>query len=411
MQSLEIDLIAPDRYERTGVPHDELRWLREHDPVHWHEDLASPRGGFWAVTTHADVVTVSRDSQLFSSYRRGALFEEWNDDDLALQRQMMLNMDPPQHTRQRGFVNRGFTPRMVRQLEGHVREMCASLIAEVAPRGEADFVHDIAAPLPLWVICELLGAPEEDREMLYELSNRLIGFDDPELSTSVEDGALAAAEIYAYASAMAEERLARPTADIASQLLQPDAEGNLLTSDEFNLFVLLLVIAGNETTRTAASGGMQAMFEHPEQWRRLLSDRSLVPTAVDEMVRWVSPLNLFRRTATAATQLGGKEILEDDKVVVFYASANRDELVFPDPYRFDVGRHPNPHVGFGGGGPHFCLGSHLAKLNLRVLFEALLDAMPDIEPAGEPRRLRSNFINGIKELPVRFSPASALRSR
>jgi len=319
---------------------------------------------------------------------------------------MMLNMDPPQHTRQRRFVNRGFTQRMISMLAKHVREICDTLIDEVVPRGEADFVTDIAAPLPLQVICELVGAPVEDRDRIFELSNKLVGFDDPEFRSSPEEGMEAAAEIYAYAHELAERRRTDPADDIVTRLLQPDDAGEVLTTDEFDLFFLLLTVAGNETTRNAASGGMHAFFEHPGQWRRLLADPGLIPTAAEEIVRWVSPVNLFRRTAVCDIELGGQAIAEGDKVVVFYASANRDESVFAAPQEFDIARDPNPHVGFGGGGPHFCLGRHLAALELRVLLQTLAERMPDIELDGEVSRLRSNFLNGIKHMPVRFTPSA-----
>jgi cholest-4-en-3-one 26-monooxygenase len=290
-------------------------------------------------------------------------------------------------------------------LEQHIRDICVQLINEVGT--EADFVHDIAAPLPLYVICELLGAPVEDREKIFEWSNKLIGFDDPDFQGGPEDGQQAAGEIYAYAEQLAAERRDNPREDIVSKLLEPDQQGDRLSTDEFDLFVLLLTVAGNETTRNAASGGMHAFFEHPDQWRRLLADQSLVRTAVDEIVRWVTPVNLFRRTAVQDTELRGQKIKEGDKVVVFYSSANRDEALFTDPYAFDVGRNPNPHIGFGGGGPHFCLGAHLARLELRVLFETLSALMPTIELTGNVRKLRSNFINGIKEMPVRHTPTAS----
>jgi cholest-4-en-3-one 26-monooxygenase len=318
---------------------------------------------------------------------------------------MMLNMDPPQHTRQRSFVNRGFTPRMIGRLAKHIREICDELIDEVVPRGQADFVTDIAAPLPLYVICELVGAPVADRGKIFELSNKLVGYDDPEFRHSPEEGMQAAAEMYAYAGELAARRREQPADDIVTRLLQPDESGEVLTTDEFDLFFLLLSVAGNETTRNAASGGMLAFFEHPAQWQRLLADPGLIPTAAEEMVRWVSPVNLFRRTATCDTDLGGQAVAEGDKVVVFYASANRDESVFENPEEFDIGRDPNPHVGFGGGGPHFCLGRHLAALELRVLLQALTERMPDLALDGEASRLRSNFLNGIKHMPVRFTPS------
>ncbi len=332
------------------------------------------------------------------------IFGENTDRGIEMQRLMMLNMDPPQHTRQRAFVNRGFTPRMIRRLEDHIRQICETLIGEVASRAEADFVTDIAAPLPLQVICELVGAPLEDRARLYELSNLLVGADDPEFQspTGERQQHAAAMEVYAYAQALAERRRAEPADDIVTRLLQPDDAGEVLGEHEFDLFFLLLTVAGNETTRNAAAGGMLALFEHPEQWQRLVADPGLIPAAAEEIIRWVSPVNMFRRTATCDTDLAGQPIAEGDKVVVFYPSANRDEAVFADPEVFDVGRDPNPHIGFGAGGPHFCLGRHLAALELRVLLETVTRRMPGITLNGEASRLRSNFVNGIKHLPVRL---------
>jgi cholest-4-en-3-one 26-monooxygenase len=317
---------------------------------------------------------------------------------------MMLNMDPPQHTRQRAFVNRGFTPRMIGQLESHIAQICHELMDEVQGRGQADFVTDIAAPLPLWVICELVGAPVEDRGRIFELSNLLIGSADPEFHVEPQAQQNAAAEVYAYGAALAERRRAEPADDIVTQLLRPNDNGEALTSDEFDLFFLLLTVAGNETTRNAAAGGMLALFEHPDQWQRLVAEPTLIPTAAEEIVRWVSPVNLFRRTATRDTELGGQPIAAGDKVVVFYASANRDEGVFAASQQFDVGREPNPHVGFGGGGPHFCLGASLARMEMSILFEELVKRVGSVERTGPVKRLRSNFINGLKHLPVRITP-------
>jgi cytochrome P450 len=400
---MDIDLVDPDVYANGGIPHEQFRWLREHAPVYRHH--GDPE--FWAVTRYDDVVHVSRHPEVFSSHRRLALFHEPTEEQLELQRMMMLNQDPPEHTRKRSIVNRGFTPRTIGRLEEHIRDICHGLIDEVAERDEGDFVRDISAPLPLYVICELLGAPPEDRAKIFDWSNRLIAQDDPEFHTPGDDGMAAATELYAYANELAVQRREHPRDDIVTRLLQ-EHDGEELSVDEFDLFVMLLSVAGNETTRNAASGGMLAFFRHPDQWRRLVAEREagggrLTETFPDEVVRWVSPVNLFRRTAARDTELGGQRIAEGDKVVVFYSSANRDESVFEDPYTFDVGRDPNPHIGFGGGGPHFCLGAHLARLELRVLFEVLLERMPDIAPAGEARRLRSNFINGIKEMPVRFA--------
>jgi cytochrome P450 len=400
----DIDLVDPGSYEADGIPHDQFTWLRANAPVFWHPgDAERDWPGFWAITRHEDVVHVSRHPELFSSYERLALFPEPDDEQLVMQRMMMLNQDPPEHTRKRSIVNKGFTPRTMAKLESHIRQICVELIDDVVGRGEADFVRDIAAPLPLYVICELLGAPIGDREMLFDLSNKLIGGDDPEFQLTPEDGMRAATDLYVYANELAEQRRTQARDDIVTRLLQPDEHGQELTVEEFDLFVMLLTVAGNETTRNAASGGMLAFFENPGQWQRLLDDRSLLATTPDEIVRWVNPVNLFRRTATRDTEIRGKPIKAGDKIVVFYAAANHDETVFKDPYTFDIGRDPNPQIGFGGGGPHFCLGNHLARLELRVLFETLVERMPDIAPAGPVRRLRSNFINGIKEMPVRFT--------
>jgi cholest-4-en-3-one 26-monooxygenase len=404
----EIDIIDPSVYERGGIPHEQFAWLRDNDAVHWHQDPNAGVPGFWAVTRHEDVIHVSRHPELFSSHLRTSMFEEFSDDDVLMYGMMMLFQDPPDHTKNRSLVNKGFTPRMIKKLEEHIRDICNELIDEVAILGETDFVEHFAAPLPLYVICELLGAPVEDRGKIFDWSNKMIGFNDPEYASAVHEAAVVAGELMAYARALAAERRASPRDDIATQLLKADENGNRLSDEEFQLFVMMLVIAGNETTRTASAGGMLAFFEHPEQWRRLLDDRALLRTAPDEIVRWTSPINLFRRTAVRDTELGGKQIKAGDKVVVFYGSANRDERAIADPFTFDIGRDPNPHIGFGGGGPHFCLGTHLARMNLAVLFETILDRMPDIRLAGEARRLRSNFVNGIKEMPVRFTPSAKL---
>ncbi|MFC6934510.1 cytochrome P450 [Actinomadura yumaensis] len=294
---------------------------------------------------------------------------------------------------------------MIKKLEGHIRRICEQLIDEAASLGECDFVEHFAAPLPLYTICELLGAPLEDREKIFNWSNKLVAFNDTEYIGDRTESQQFAAEFMGWAADLAREREATPRDDIVTKLLAPDENGDRISSEEFQLFVLMLSIAGNETTRTATAGGMQAFFERPDEWERLRADRSLLPKAVEEIVRWVSPINLFRRTATQDTELGGTAVKEGDKVVLFYGSANRDERVFDDPFRFDVGRDPNPHIGFGGGGPHFCLGTHLARMNLKIIFETILDRMPDIRQAGEARRLRSNFVNGLKELPVSFTPS------
>jgi cholest-4-en-3-one 26-monooxygenase len=409
----DIDLVNPETYARGGPPHEQFAWLREHAPVFWHHgDETRGWPGFWAITRHEDVVHVSRHPELFSSHERLALFNETSEENRALQRLMMLNQDPPEHTRKRSIVNRGFTPRAIGALEQHIRDICSQLTGQVGE--EADFVRDLAAPLPLYVICELIGAPMTDRDKIFEWSNTMTGVDDPDFQKShargreaaLEEGHQAAHSLYTYARELAARRRQDPRDDIVTKLLQPGPDGEVLDGDEFELFILLLSVAGNETTRNAASGGMLAFFEHPGEWARLRRHPELLPTAVDEIVRWVTPVNLFRRTAMRDTELHGQPIAEGDKVVVFYNSANRDESIFTAPDRFDIGRAPNPHIGFGGGGPHFCLGAHLARLELHVLFGTLLDTMPHIELTGNVRRLRSYFINGIKEMPVRLKPAA-----
>lgn len=396
----QINLVDPDVYARGGAPHEQFAWLREHAPVFWHAEGGGPGWpGFWAVTRHCDVTDVIRHPDIFSSVPRTAAFREWSDPAVERMRVMMINMDPPQHSRLRAFVNRGFTPRMIGHLQDHITDICRDLLEDVAQRSEADFVTDIAAPLPTQVICELVGARAEDRERIFELSNRMVGFDDPEFSGSPDDQMHAVAEMFGYATDLAQQRRAQPRDDIVTRLLQPDDAGRVLTALEFNFFFLLLIVAGNETTRNAAAGGMLAFFDHPGQWQRLVADPSLAPVAAEEVVRWVSPAVLVRRTAVRDTELAGQRIVAGDKVVAFLASANRDDDVFTAPDEFDIGRDPNPHVGFGGG-PHFCLGRHLAALELQVLLAALAEKTPGIRPGGEVSRLRSNFLNGIKRMPV-----------
>jgi len=396
----DINLVDPDIYARSGAPHGQFAWLREHAPVFWHAEGGGPGWpGFWAVTRHADVTQVIRRPDIFSSVPRTAAFREWSEQAVERMRVMMINMDPPQHSRLRGFVNRGFTPRMIGRLQEHITDICDGLLGQVAQHREAEFVADIAAPLPTQVICELVGARPEDRERIFELSNRMVGFDDPEFSGVPGEQMHAVAEMFAYADELAQQRREQPRDDIVSRLLQPDGAGQALTSLEFNFFFLLLLVAGNETTRNAAAGGMLAFFENPEQWQRLVADPSLAPLAAEEVIRWVSPAVQVRRTALADTELAGQPIAAGDKVVAFLASANRDADVFTSPQEFDIGRDPNPHVGFGGG-PHFCLGRHLAALELRVLLAALAQKTPGIRPSGEVSRLRSNFLNGIKRMPV-----------
>jgi len=396
-----IDLFDQSSYERSGPPHEHFAWLRAHEPVAWH---AMPgAAGFWAVTRYADVFAVSLDQKTFSSARGGAILRAWKDDEYEPQKGMLINLDPPEHTRYRRLVSLLFSAKVIRKLEDHVRAVTTEILDRVAADGECDFVSAIAAELPLQVIVELLGIPLEDRHKVLDWSNKMIGFDDPEYQTDPLVAGTAAAELFLYANSLAEARQRAPRDDIISLLLHSEVDGHRLTITEFNSFFLLLAVAGNETTRNLISGGMLALMQHPAQRDRLLADPGLLPTAIEEMLRWVTPVNQFQRTATRDVELAGVPIKEGDRVVLFYASANRDEAVFPDPQRFDVGRTPNEHLAFGIG-PHFCLGANLARLEIRVMFEELLRRLPDMRLAGPVERLRSNFINGIKRMPVRFTP-------
>jgi cholest-4-en-3-one 26-monooxygenase len=398
------DVYSPDSYAR-GIPHATFARMRRTAPVYRHADPERP-DGFWAVTRHADVITVSRNPESFSSRERLSLLIEPTGDMLDTQRLMMLNMDPPEHSRLRNIVNKGFTPRTTLTLEDKVREACERIVGAAITAREGDFVAMCAAELPLVVIADLMGVPQVDRHKLFEWSNKLVGDADPDLRPDPAEGEQVQMEMFGYADALGNARRACPVDDIVSKLVRPDRDGQELTALEFDLFFMLLAVAGNETTRNAISGGMLALIENPEQWERLRADPAgLAGTAADEVVRWVSPVNAFKRTALRDTELGGQTIAAGDKVVVFYAAANHDEEVFVDPYRLDLARDPNPMLGFGGGGPHFCLGRHLAKLELEIMFRTLAERVERVELLGPARRMRSNFLNGIKDMPVRIHPA------
>ncbi|KOS57926.1 cytochrome P450 [Rhodococcus rhodochrous] len=405
MTASRIDLKNPDLYTE-GVPHAFFDELRRSCPVYRQDEEDGP--GYWAVTRHADVVAVSRDSATFSSALGTTQIDEFDEETRLKQAAMLVNLDPPEHTRLRRLVSRGFTPRMVRTLEGHIREICNRVVDDLIERGRdgavVDFVPVAAAPLPLEVIAALLGAPREDIGRLCDWSDRMIGFDDPEYGNTRADGELAAAEIFLYADEIAAARKREPRDDIVTRLVQPDENGDTLSAMEFDMFFVLLVVAGNETTRNATAGGMQAFVDHPEQWRRLQAEPELAAGAVEEILRWVTPVLGFRRTPTRPARIGDQAVGAGDKVVVYYPSANRDEDVFDDPHVFDIGRSHNPHVAFGGTGVHFCLGAHLARLELHILFETLARRVERVEPAGPVRRLRSNFVNGVKSMPVRVYP-------
>ncbi len=382
-----VDLADVDLF-REGIPHDLFASLRRDTPV-------SSNGRFWSVVRHADAVAATRDPAL-SSNAGIMLFDQPGlvSGDAP---HMMIEMDPPQHTRYRRLVNTGFTPRMVGRLEKHVREIGGGLIDRAAAGETCDFVTDVASQLPMQVISELLGVPAEDRQQVADWSNAVIAFDDDQPAIAPMSS------MYRYAEQLVSAKREEPGDDLMTALLDAELDGEQLSPAEINLFFLLLAVAGNETTRTAIAHGMLAFCDRPDQWRQLRADRSLVPMAVEEILRWSTPILHFRRTATADTEIGGQAISPGERVVVWYCSANFDEEVFADPMRFDVARQPNDHVAFGGGGPHFCLGANLARLEIRVTFEELLDRFAHVELAGPVERIRSNFTNGLRHMPVRFT--------
>jgi cholest-4-en-3-one 26-monooxygenase len=409
----EVDLFDSQTYE-SSMPHEYFAWLREHDRVHWQPPSPkastiaalgnTPQRGFWAITRYRDVVEVSLDQELFSSERGTSIMQDIEEERANQLRLWMINQDAPRHTKLRKLINKGFTKRTTANLEPHIRELTRELVDRIAPKGECDFVESIASELPLLVIAELVGCPAEDRKKLFTWSNRMVGFDDPDFKGEGQVGD-AMEEMFEYAGHLARARRSDPRDDLVTALVHAEVDGERLDDLAFNMFFILLILAGNETTRNAISGGMLAFSEHPDQLRRLQSDRSLLPSATEEILRYVSPVITMRRTATRDCELGGQAIAEGDKLVLFYPSANRDAEIFEDPDRLDIGRDEGPHLAFGWG-PHFCLGANLARTEIRCIFDELLERLPDIEVCGPPRRLRSITVNSLKSLPVRFTPES-----
>jgi cytochrome P450 len=392
-----IDLLSPSSFA-AGQPHEQFRWLREHDPVHWHPEPDGP--GFWAVTRYADVKRVGRDAATFSSIPTimitdlaGAMHL---DDHL-----MMLTSDPPYHTLLRKHVSPDFIPRAARALAPRIAQLASTIVDGVIERGECDLVEDLAGLMPSYVIAEMLGIPHEDGCALYRLTETIHAA--PE-SQAPGAGMQAVLEMFNYAHGVWTDKLANPGDDLASQLVHGEVDGHKLDEIDFNLFFLLLVDAGGDTTRNLVAGGMLALFEHAGQRNRLAADiDGLMGPAIEEMLRWVSPVIYMRRTATADTEIAGQPIAAGQKVVMYYGSANRDGAAFDNPDQFDVARHPNDHVAFGGGGPHFCLGAHIARYEIAAMLRELLTRLPDMELDGPVEWLPSNFISGPKHVPVRFS--------
>jgi cytochrome P450 len=402
-------------------PHDEregaFQTLRRERPVSFHEEpevpesLGLPRGpGFWSVVKHQDVLEVSRNAEVFCS-GQGSNIGDLPQPFLEFFGSM-INMDDPRHGRLRRIVSRGFTPRMIARAEAGVLHAARQTLDAVAEKGECDFVSEFAAKLPLRIICDMMGIPESQHQLVFEKSNVILGAGDPDY---VSDPAqiiptllTAGAELSQLAQDLGRQRTGQPGDDLVSALVNAEVEGERLSEQELGSFFVLLAVAGNETTRNAISHGLKALCDHPDQRALWLSDfDALAPGAVEEIVRWATPVRHFRRTATRDTELGGQKIREGQKVVMWYGSANRDEDVFDEPFRFDVRRSPNPHVAFGGPGPHFCMGAHLARREITVMFRELFARLPDIQIQGEPDYLQSFFIHGIKRMRCTFTPARA----
>lgn len=386
-----------------GVPHDALGELAVTTPVAWQEMDGEP--GFWAVLRHADVVTVSRSPGTFSAERGGVVVEDLPPESLEMMRNMLLAMDPPRHQTYRRPLAETFKASVIAGLEDQIRTTCRELMAEAAEAGpEVEFVHQVTAGLPTRVMGRLMGLPEQDWALLHSLAERQTASQDPDINPPGPDGPDHSASIdmamYAIEFA-ARRRTEEPRPDLTTLVLDGDFDGEPMSDVDFGSFFVQLVTAGNDTTKTMLSSGLLALLEHPDQLAALRADPSLVPGAVEEILRWANPLHYFRRTATTDTTLGGAEIAAGDKVAMYYTAANRDPDVFADPHRFDITRHPNPHLSFGIA-EHFCLGVHLARLEGRVFFTELLAAFDDIELCGEPVRLRSNLNNSYKVLPVRL---------
>jgi len=403
-----VDVASPAVYGR-GVPHELLSRLRAEDPVHWHPWVGH-RGGFWLVTKHADNVAVGKDPETFSSQVGHIALEDREPDQLAA-RQSMIETDPPSHTRLRKIVSSAFTPKKVREYGTYTRKVAGELLDSAIAQGEFDWVTAISEPLPIMVLISILGP------QLIEWTSELAAATDPDhvpdpvkYPTDVDTrllpfGSPAAWHIFEYGRKIGEERRGHPTGDLVSRLVHAEVDGERFTDTEYTNFFELFVFAGNETTRTGISQGILAVMEHPDELERVAADPSLLPTAVEEILRWGTPIIYFRRTATRDSELRGVPIQAGDKLALWYLSANYDEEVFADPFRFDVARRPNDHVTFGGGGPHFCLGAFLARLEIRILLEEILARGVRFELTGEPVRLRSNFVNGFKSVPVRAVPA------
>ncbi len=402
------DFTDPDIYTER-LPIEELAELRRTAPIWWNEQPIGTGGfddgGFWVVTKHNDVKEVSLRSDVFSSLQNTAI-PRYKDgatrDHIETGRFVLLNMDAPHHTHLRKIISRGFTPRAVERLRDELNERAQNIAKAAASEGSGDFVEQVSCELPLQAIAGLIGVPQDDRKKLFDWSNEMVGDQDPEFAHI--DSRAASIELIGYAMELAALKAKEPGHDIVTTLIEADVEGHKLSDDEFGFFVILLAVAGNETTRNSITQGMMAFTDYPDQWELYKEERPA--TAADEIVRWATPITSFQRTALEDTELSGVKIKKGQRVVMFYRSANFDEDVFDDPYTFNILRDPNPHVGFGGTGAHYCIGANLARMTINLMFSAVADHMPDLKPIGRPERLRSGWLNGIKHWQVDYAGGS-----
>jgi len=388
----------------NGMPIAEFAELRKTAPVWWNEQAPGSNifddGGYWVISKHQHIREISRDSDVWSTNAKGAVMrlpEGVTADQLELTKALLINHDPPEHTRLRKLVSRLFTPRSVGALEDKLALAAREIVAAAAQKESGNFVDDIAMELPLLAIADLIGVPEADREKLFHWTNSIMNTDDPDFDA---DPAMANAELMGYAYTMAEQRRKCPADDIVTRLVQADLDGEALGETEFAFFVILLAVAGNETTRNAITHGINAFAENPDQWE--LYKRERPETAVDEIVRWATPVHCFQRTAKIDTEIGGVPIAQGQRVGLFYSSANFDEDIFDQPFSFNILRDPNPHLAFGGQGTHYCIGANLARMEIRLIFDEIANQLPDITKLAEPQRLRSGWINGVKDLHVSY---------